>query len=192
MADIIHYTDPQSRGMRTQMLLDVFQIPHQKVVMELRKGEHRTPEYARIHPYQRVPALKHGDITVIESGAITLYLADLFPEKMNTPKPGTPERARLYEWLFFLQSTLEPSAIKAFDPAKKDEGKAEIQKLLSVMGGRIQGPFVLGEQFSLLDVILFCEFSWYQMMGLYPEGLDFLDRFMAVVKEKVQGSAVSG
>lgn len=191
MAEIIHYTDPQSRGMRTQTLLDVFQIPHKKVVMELRKGEHRTPEYAKIHPYQRVPALQHGDITVIESGAITLYLADLFPEKMNTPKPGTPERARLYEWLFFLQTTLEPFAMKAFNPETKDEAKAEIQKLVAVMGDRIKGPFVLGDQFTLVDVILFCEFSWYQMMGIYPEGLAFLDNFMGQVKGKLQGSAVS-
>lgn len=178
MAELIHYSDPMSRGMRTQTLLDVFQIPHKHVMVDLRKGEHKKPEYAKIHPLQRVPALQHGDLTVIESGAITLYLADLFPEKMNTPKPGTPERARLYEWLFFLQTTLEPHAMKGFDPATKEQGKAEIQKALATMSERLAGPWVLGEQFSLLDAILFCEFRWYQMMGIYPDGLEFLDRFM--------------
>ena len=186
MADIIHYSDPQSRGMRTQMLLDVFQIPHRTELVELRKGDHKKPEYAQIHPYQRVPALKHGDTTVIESGAITLYLADLFPEKMNTPKPGTPERARLYEWVFFLQTTLEPFAMKGFNPETKEEAKTEIAKLLATMAGHITGPYVLGEQFSVVDVILFCELSWYQMMGLYPEGQPAYDKFMEVVKDRIQ------
>jgi glutathione S-transferase len=186
MAELIHYTDPQSRGMRTQMLLDVFQIPHRRETVELRKGDHKKPEYAKIHPYQRVPALQHGDTTVIESGAISLYLADLFAEKMNTPRPGTPERALLYEWVFFLQTTLEPYAMKSFHPDNKAEAKEEIGKLLATMGERIKGPFVLGEQFSVADVILFCELSWYQMMGLYPEGQPAYDQFMQVVEAKLK------
>ena len=182
MAELIHYSDPQSRGMRTQMLLDVFQIPHRSELIEIRKGAHKTPEYAKIHPQQRVPALQHGDLTIIESGAISLYLADLFPEKMNTPRPGTPERARLYEWIFFLQTSLEPSAMKGFNPETKEEAKAEIRRLLATMGDRIQGPFVLGAEFSVVDVIVFCELSWYQMMGLFPEGLEPYEKFMQTMK----------
>lgn len=191
MQEIIHYTCPQTRGMRTQMLLDAFHIPHRTEIIDLRKGEHKAPGYEKIHPYRRVPALKCGDVTVIESGAITLYLADLFPEKMNTPKPATPERARLYEWLFFLQTTLEPSAMKAFNPETKDQARQEIRDLLATMEGRLQQPFALGQEYSLLDVILFCDFSWYQMMGIYPEGLAFLDEFMARVKARIHPTPVA-
>ena len=169
MPEIIHYTNPQSRAMRSQMLLDAFDIPHRQVLVDLHKGDARKPEYAQIHPYQRVPALRHGETTVIESGAICLYLGDLFPEKMNTPKPGTPERARLYEWLFFLQSTLEPLAIKTFSPDTKDDSVREIGELLAKMSGRLQTPHMLGKKFSLLDVILFCELTWYRMLGIYPQ-----------------------
>ncbi len=179
MAELIHYMDPQSRGMRTQMLLDYFEIPHRKVEVLLRQGDQRKPGYEKIHPHRRVPALQHGDLTLIESGAITLYLADLFPEQMATPAPATAERARLYEWLFFLQTTLEPLAMKGFDPAHKEQARSEIRQLLQAMESRLSGPHVLGQQLTLLDVILFCELSWYQMMGLYPDGLTYLDQFMA-------------
>ena len=178
MLEIIHYQDPQSRAMRSQAILDAFEIPHQKVFVDIRKGEHKAAEYKAIHPSQRVPALKHGETVIIESGAITLYLADLFAEKMKTPSIGTPARGRLYEWLFFLQTTLESHAIQAFDPTRKEEAKVKIRELLSDMAVKFVGPFVLGEDFSVADVILHTELAWYKMMDLYPEGLEPYDGFM--------------
>jgi glutathione S-transferase len=179
MEEIIHYTDPQSRALRTQSLLDLYQIPHRKVLVELRKGAHKEPGYAKIHPYRRVPALQHGELIIVESGAITLYLADLFADKMHTPAVNTPERARLYEWVFFLQSTLEPIVMEAFDPAKKEASKLKIRELLEAMATRFKGPFVLGAQFTVLDVILSTELGWYKMMDLMPD----LEPYTNFVKE---------
>lgn len=189
MIKIIHYMDPQSRAMRSQMLLDHYQIPHEKVQMELRKGDHRKPEYKEVHPYQRVPALRYGDFTIVESGAIVLFLADVFAEKMNTPKIGTPERAMLYEWVLFTQSTLEPEAIKSFDPAQKDAAKAKIRELLEAMATRFRGPYVLGEQHSVLDVILQVELTWYQLLGLFPEDLEPYAGFMKRVSPQVSAGS---
>ena len=189
MPEIIHYQDPQSRAMRTQRLLDAFDIPHTSVLVELRKGDNKNPDYAAIHPYQRVPALKYGDVTIVESGAIQLFLADVFAEKMNTPKLCTPERARLYEWLFFLQTTLEPLAVQAYDPAKKDASKVQIRDLLHRMAVKFVGPFVLGEQFSVADVIVHSDLSWYQIMDLYPHELEPYDGFMKRMAERAQAQA---
>lgn len=172
MTELIHYSDPHSRGMRTQALLDYYKIPHRTVLVNLRQGDHKKPEYADIHPYRRVPALRDGELTLIESGAITLYLADKYASEMNTPAPATPERARLYEWLFFLQTTLESEAIKVFNPETKEEGIRNIRELLTAMAPRFQGPFALGEQETLLDVVLRLEMTWYKMLGAFPDGLE--------------------
>ena len=135
MSELIHYSNPQSRGMRTQVLLDAFEIPHRTVVLDFQQGETKTDDYLKIHPYGRVPALVDGDQTIIESGAITLYLADKFPDKLNTPKPGTPERTKLYEWLLFFHATLEPVAVEFFGAKDKEaataEGQRKVKELLT-------------------------------------------------------------
>ena len=189
MQELVHYADPMTRAMRTQAILDVYQIPHRKVLVEVRKGDHKKAEYGDINPLRKVPALAHGDTLIIESGAITLYLADLFAEKMKTPKPGTPERARLYEWLFFLQSTLEPVAIKAFDPDQKETAKVEVRRLLDSMGSKVTGPYILGEEMTVADVIVFTELSWYKSMGTFPEGLEPYVSFMARVAAQLKTPA---
>lgn len=181
MQEITLYTDPMSRGMRVQAILDAFEIPHTTKILQLKEGDHKKPEYLAINPAGRVPTLTYGDLTLVESGAICLFLADLFGDKLNTPKVGTPERALLYQWVLFLQTTLEGSAMKGFDPSTKAQGQQEIAQLLPTMASRLKGPFVLGEQFSVLDVILHCEFSWYKMMDLFPNGLEpFETHYQAV------------
>ena len=184
MAEIIHYQDPMSRAVRSQRVLDAFDIPHTKIHVDIRAGGHNQPEYAAVHPLRHVPALRHGDTLIVESGAICLYLADLFAEKMNTPKPGTPERARFYEWLFFLQTTLEPLAIPGYDPSKKEEAAGKVRGALQGFAGKFVGPFVLGEQFSVADVILETELGWYQMLGLFPAGLEPYAGFMKRMAER--------
>ncbi|MGE0491918.1 MAG: glutathione S-transferase family protein [Vulcanimicrobiota bacterium] len=185
MSNLIHYTNPMSRGVRTQRILQIFEIPHEERIIDFKAGENRTPEYLKIHPYGRVPALVHGDTTIVESGAITLYLADLFPDKLNTPKVGTPERALLYEWVLFIQSTLEQVAMQAFTAEDKSECRAKVRELFEAMAGRFRGPFVLGDTFSVLDVILHTELSWYQMMELFPEGLEPYQSFMEHTQKRL-------
>jgi glutathione S-transferase len=185
MAEMIHYTNPQSRGMRTQVLLDYYDIPHRCEVIDFKSGQCQSESYLAIHPYGRVPALRDGDLTIIESGAIMLYLADKFAEQMGTPAPGTMERARLYEWILFLQTTLEPVAIASFSSEDKTEPLAKVKTLLSAMESRYVGPYALGKSFTLLDLIIACELNWYKMLGLYPEGLGLYDKHLAEVTPKL-------
>jgi glutathione S-transferase len=187
METLTHYTNPMSRGMRTQKILEVFDLPHESISIDFMNGQTRTEEYLKIHPYGRVPALKHGDLTVIESGAITLYLCDLFAEELKAPRPGTPERALLYEWLFFFQTTLEPVAIKGMsDKSDKRQIQGEVRTLLTAMASRFRGPYVLGEEFTVLDAILHVELAWYKMMGIFPEGLEPYQGFLSRTAERME------
>lgn len=185
MAELIHYSNPQSRGMRTQVLLDYYDIPHRSEVIDFKSKQNHTPEYLKVHPYGRVPALQDGDLILVESGAITLYLADKFADKMGTPVVNTPERARLYEWLFFFQSTLEPLATEAFTAEDRSELREKVKTLLKAMETRFKGPYALGDKLTVLDLIIACELSWYKMIGLYPQGLDTYDKHLAEVGPKL-------
>lgn len=185
MSEIIHYQDPQSRAVRTQTLLNFYDIPHKNVLIDIRKGDNKKDDYLKIHPHGRVPAIAYNGQVILESGAITLFLGDLYADNMNTPKVGTPERALLYEWLFFFHASLEQQAMAGFNPETKEKAASEVRRLLEGMGSRLKGPHVLGEQFSLLDVIVYTELAWYKAIGLYPEGLEPFDTFMKSHQERM-------
>ena len=172
MKKLIHYYHPVSRGMRTQKLLEIFEIPHEAVIVDYTKGEHRSEDYLKINPLGRVPALAHGDLLLTESGAITLYLADLFPEEFKTPQVGSDARGRLYEWLFFFQTTMEQTVLPVYSGGDKQEIAAKLRGHLEAMRTRFVGPYVLGEEFTLLDVTLHIELAWYKMMDVWPGDIE--------------------
>ena len=60
------------------------------------------------HPEGKVPALIHDGTLITESGAILLYLTDLFPDVGLAPQPGNPRRGEYLTWLFWYQGVMEP------------------------------------------------------------------------------------
>jgi len=60
--------------------------------------EMNTPTHVALHPFERVPILRHGDFTVYETAAIVAYVDDAFAG--STLTPSTPQqRARMHQWI---------------------------------------------------------------------------------------------
>src|SRR5262245_6154646 len=175
------YHSAQSRSTRPRWLLEEIGAPFELVRLDLSKQEHKTPQYLQIHPHGNVPALVDGDLTLMESGAICAYLADMFPAARLAPAVGTPERGRYYQWLFYTMATLEPPLIQVFmhtvmlpeaqrSAATAEEGRARFAQVATVLEGALAGkPFLLGEQFSAADVMVGSTIAWAQMLGLLGE-----------------------
>ena len=108
------YCSPRSRSIRPRWLLEEIGAPCEVVNLDLTKGEHKTPEYMKIHPHGAVPALVDGDLAMFESAAICAYLADKFPEKQLAPAVGTPARGLYYQWMVYSMATLEPPVLQVF------------------------------------------------------------------------------
>jgi glutathione S-transferase len=79
------------------------------VVVDLSRGEHKTPEYLRLNPNGRVPVLVDGGFYLWESHAIMQYLADKSPEQDIYPK-DVSARADVNRWLFWSASHFAPAA----------------------------------------------------------------------------------
>jgi glutathione S-transferase len=94
------YGMPGTRAGRVRWVLEELGLPYREVTLDRAKGEHRRPEYLGINPLGRVPALVDGDFVLTETAAICLHLAEQHPERGLAPRPGTPERARMNQWLF--------------------------------------------------------------------------------------------
>ena len=75
------YFAPRTRAVRARWLLEELGVPYELIKLDLARQENTTPAYLAVHPLGEVPALVDGDVTLLESLAICLHLADRFPEK---------------------------------------------------------------------------------------------------------------
>ena len=101
------YSNPMSRGRTVQWLLDELGAPYDLKVLDLAKGEQKTPQYLAINPMGKVPAIVHRGVVVTEAAAICVYLADAFPQAGLAPKLDDPKRGTYLRWIFFATGCFE-------------------------------------------------------------------------------------
>jgi hypothetical protein len=110
---MIHlYSWPAPNGHKVQILVEELRIPYRLIPINITKGEQREPGYLAINPNAKIPAIIDDEpldggepITVFESGAVMLYLA----EKMERFLPVEPrQRIEMLQWLFWQVGGLGP------------------------------------------------------------------------------------
>ena len=138
-------------------------------MLDLRKGDQKTPQYAVLNPNMRMPTLKDGDFVLWESNAIVHYLAGKKPESGLAPGD---ERARLdvlrwqfwdlAHWLpavavFALEYVAKPLVlgIKEPDMVAIANGTDAFHRVAKVLDDQLKGrKFVTGEKLTLADISL--------------------------------------
>jgi glutathione S-transferase len=155
-----------SRSVGPQMVLDEAGLPYELRFVDIRAGDHRKPEFLAVNPAGYVPALvtPEGE-TLHEAAAIMLYLADRHGLDDLAPPPGDLLRGHFYSHLFFHTSDIQPASKRSFYPERyaldpaDTEGVREAARMAArerwaVLDGYLaaDGPYHLGERFSLLDL----------------------------------------
>jgi glutathione S-transferase len=181
------YYAPKTRASGTRMMLEELGGAYALHVLDLSKGENRSPEFLAINPLGKVPTLRHGETIITEQIAIALYLGDLYPEKGLAPGATDPARGSYLRWMVYYASCFEPAlmdkANKA-DPGPPSRAPyGDYDSMLSVLEGALsQGPYILGERMSLADLQWGGALHWTMMFGLVPERpvfTDFVERITA-------------
>jgi glutathione S-transferase len=165
-----------SRASIVKLYLEELHLPYEFVQLDMKAGEHRSPEFLALNPMGKVPTLVDGDLILSESGAILLYLA----QKYDPFYPSTVEQqAELYQWVLFANSTLSTGI---FVESTRDR---ETPLLLTPLSDRLQQqPFIAGESFSVADVAVGSTLAFIPMMlkldlSPYPGVMDYLQRLGA-------------
>jgi glutathione S-transferase len=145
MADLIFYTNPQSRGRIVRWMLEEVGQPYQTEVIAY--DQLKSEPYLAVNPMGKVPAIKHRDHVVTECAAICAYLADVFPEAGLGPRDD--EKADYYRWIFYAAGPVEAAVS---NQAMGWEAPAERERMLGYGNyGRVVA--VLDELFSLRDYV---------------------------------------
>jgi glutathione S-transferase len=151
-------------------------VDHQLRLIDIEGGEHKQPGYLQLNPSGVVPTLLIDGEPVFEAAALMLQLADLHPEAGLAPAVGTKERARYYQWTLHLANSLQPAFRLWFYPAEgagdanAEATKANARVRIEAAWDRLDaelarhGPYLLGEQISMLDFYATILMRWSRNM----------------------------
>ncbi|MFO0550626.1 MAG: glutathione S-transferase family protein [Polyangiaceae bacterium] len=171
------YYSQFTRAGRARWMLEEVGASYELVKFAFAKGDHKTPEYLSIHPHGVVPALVDGDLTLIESSAIVMHLADKFPEKGLAPALGSDDRARYYRWMVYVPATVDPvletitmhTRLLPEDkrnPALAEAAKKKLSTIGKVFESALEGKdYIVGGAFSGADVIVGSAAGWMGFIG---------------------------
>ncbi|KAM6893795.1 glutathione S-transferase theta-2 [Xenentodon cancila] len=168
------YLDLLSQPCRAiHILLNCTNIPHRVRSVALRRGEHKTPEFTKLNPMQKVPVLEDNGFVLTESDAILKYLAAncAIPEHWYPRQPE--QRARVDEYTAWHHTNTRAHAAKVFLlevllpvqlAVKVDEERLKRALLelndtldkLETMFLRRQ-PFLCGDDVTIADLLAVCE-----------------------------------
>ncbi|MBD2435263.1 glutathione S-transferase family protein [Nostoc sp. FACHB-110] len=166
------YGGAMSRASIVKWYLEELQIPYEFVQLDMQAGEHLKPEYLQINPMGKVPGIVDGNLQLWESGAILLYLND----KYGQTSLSLEQRAELYQWVLFANSTLAPGI---FTETTRER---ELPRLFTPLNQIFeQQPFLLGDEFTVADVAVGSILAYIPMMlkldlSAYPAVLDYIKR----------------
>lgn len=148
---------PYSRAANVLWMLEELALPYELNYVDIMTGEHKKPAFVALNPMGKLPILVDGDVVVTESAAIGLYLADRYGPGVLAPALDDPARAAYLRWSLFAPSVIEPGALaKSNDwPFKPSSaGWGDHAAMLDAIEAAITpGPFLLGERFSMADII---------------------------------------
>ncbi|KJS42789.1 MAG: glutathione S-transferase [Rhodospirillaceae bacterium BRH_c57] len=163
------YTAGTPNGRKVSILLEELGLPYTVKTIDIGKGDQFTPEYLAINPNNKIPAIVDTDgpggapITLFESGAILIYLAD----KAVSPLLPAEPRARYaaLQWLMFQMGGVGPMFgqchhFRRFAPEQIpyaiERYTTETARLYKVMDGQLaDNEFLAGDTYSIADIATF-------------------------------------
>ncbi len=179
------YYNPQSRAVIAKWMLDECGAQYELVPIDFTKGEHKAPEFLKINPAGKLPALEDGDSKIFEGAAICLYLGDKFPRAHLAPAISAPERGRYLSLMVYSTSQLEPAMGDALLKVESlpQRGWTDFETAQTVVEGELgKGPYLFGDWFTAADIMIGSMFIWKRIFGAPPGRPaleDYVDRLLA-------------
>jgi GSH-dependent disulfide-bond oxidoreductase len=187
------YTAPTPNGHKASCTLEELGLEYNVQVVDLRSGDQHKPGFRALNPNGRIPVIvdrANDDFAVFESGAIMIYLAEQAGRLLPTDVKG---RSRVIQWLMFQMGGIGPMMGQAnvfyrYFPEKIEAAinryQHEGRRLFEVLDSRLGQSEWLADDYSIADIANWCWVRTYKWSGISRDGLDNLDRWMNVMKQK--------
>jgi GST-like protein len=171
MIDLYTWTTPNGR--KVSIMLEEVGLPYRAIPVDINASEQFKPEFLRISPNNKIPAIVDRDtgISLMESGAILLYLADKAGALRGSGKGGW----QAVEWLMMQMGSVGPMLGQAHHFLKFNRGKSEYaekrygdeaQRIYGVLNTRLADAEYLAGDYSIADIATWPWIARYEWQGI--------------------------
>lgn len=183
------YGIKQSRALRALWAAEEAGIEYDYEQLDARAGALRSEAFLALNPGGKVPVIVDDGFVLTESAVIATYIGEKAPERGLVPEPKTRGRYRYDQWMSFATTELEqplwnigkhrfalPAKLRVpgmLETAPKEFAYAE--RVLAAGFG--EGPWILGERFSMADVLIGHSLFWARAFGA-PVASELLHDYM--------------
>jgi GST-like protein len=163
------YTHATPNGHKVSIMLEEVGLPYRLQIVDIQKNQQFDPKFLAINPNNKIPAIVDPDgpdgkpLTVFESGAILVYLAE--KTRSNLLPPAGAQRYKVIQWLMFQMAGVGPMfgqaghfAIYAKEKVQYgiDRYTNEAKRLLGVMDRELaQRQYIAGPDYSIADIAIY-------------------------------------
>jgi GST-like protein len=187
------YTWATPNGRKVSILLEELGLDYRAHAVDIGAGDQFKPEFLAVSPNNRIPAIADGDITLMESGAIMLYLATkadrLLPKLLSAPLSSESVQTltesnsywHVMEWLMWQMGGLGPMLGQTHHFVKYNQGKSpyaeerylkETHRLYGVLEKRLESRAYIVDEYSIADIAVWpwiSRFEWQTIdLDRYP------------------------
>ena len=186
------YTAATPNGWKASITLEELGLPYELHAVDLPAGEQHEDWFRKLNPNGRIPLIVDRDsgLTIFESGALMLYLADKTGQLIPQDPAG---RWCAIQWLMFQMGGIGPMQGQAvvferyFDedvPAARKRYKNETRRLYEVLDSRLAEVEYLAGDYSIADIASWCWVKTHRWARIPVDGLEHLQRWIDAIAER--------
>ncbi|MBM3502588.1 MAG: glutathione S-transferase [Alphaproteobacteria bacterium] len=186
------YTAKTPNGIKASIALEELALPYNVIALNLLDNEQKHPDFLRINPNGRIPAIVDrdaGDFAVFESGAILIYLVEKTGQLMPRDAKG---RSQVIQWLMFQMGGVGPmqGQVNWFKRNAPDNTIAidrytnETRRLYRVLDTRLKDHRFLVGDYSIADIANWGWVSRYEFSGVDVSDVPHLMRWYREIEAR--------
>ena len=191
------YFWPTPNGLKLKLFLEDAALPYRAIPVDIGKGEQHRPEFLKVSPNNKIPALVDHDppgggapLSLFESGAMLLYLAEKSGKFIPADVRG---RTEVLQWLFWQVGGLGPMSgqnghFRAYAPTEIpyaiERYTKEVNRLYGVMNQRLAEREFLAGDYSIADMACYPWIVPYKAQGQNLDDFPHLKRWFESIKAR--------
>lgn len=166
------YYYPNNASLAPHFLLHHVNADYELVLVDKESNSQKSEEYLRLNPAGRIPTLVVDEQPIFESPAICMHICELHPHSGLMPAIGDPKRPLFYQWLAFLNNTLQAELMVRYYPHRHTNDASSIPNVVAAQDERIAealsiindqlkyNDYLLGSTLTACDYFLFMLAEW--------------------------------
>lgn len=184
------YYYPNNASLAPHFLLHHLNADYELLLVDKKSNSQKSESYLKLNPAGRIPTLVVDEQPIFESSAICIHICELYPQSELMPALGDPKRPLFYQWLAFLNNTLQAELMVRYYPQRHTNNELTIPNIVAAQDERVAealsiindqlkyNEYLLGSTLTACDYFLFMLAEWSLPIKQSPLEFNYLAAYL--------------